>query len=220
MRYCLDAGDKRVTPEAITFMVTHARGLVRLALTPERCDELRLQPMRPARGSGRTNFTVSIEASHGVSTGISSRDRARTIMVAADPRQDASAIVQPGHVVPVRTAPGGVLGRRGLAEGAVDLARAAGVAPAAVLCHVLDDDGGAARAGELRRWSARHGVRIVRLADIIAQRLRTEPIVRRSASTRVPTDHGTFELIAFRSLIDGGRHLPRCVGPSRGVPRC
>lgn len=170
-----------VTAQAVNFMAREGRGLVRLALAPERCDELGLRLMT-ARNESRfaTAFTVSIEARRGVTTGISAADRARTIRVAVDPSRGARDLVRPGHVFPLRARPGGVLERPGHTEAAVDLARLAGRLPAGVVCQVLNDDGSVARVGDLEAFCARHGLRLLAVADLVAHRaalsLRQAPV--------------------------------------------
>ena len=197
-----------VTPESINFMATHGRGLICLTLTPRRCDELGLGPM-VAQNSARfqTAFTQSIEARDGVSTGISAADRARTIQVAVDPGCGAQDIVQPGHVFPLIAQPGGVLERAGQTEAGVDLARLAGLQPAAVICEVMNDDGTMARVPDLVRYCRRHGLKMITVADLIRHRRRTEKLVRRVAVVQMPTRYGEFRAIGYESLIDGSHHV-------------
>lgn len=164
-----------VTPAAINFMAREGRGLICLALHPERCDQLGLRPItRPYEALRETVFTVSIEAREGVTTGISAHDRARTVRTAVDPERGAADLVEPGHVLPVRTRPGGVLERPGQAEAAIDLVRLAGLRPAAVLCGVLDGDGRMARTGDLAGFAARHGVKLIAVSDLVAYRREAE----------------------------------------------
>jgi 3,4-dihydroxy 2-butanone 4-phosphate synthase/GTP cyclohydrolase II len=197
-----------VTPEAITFMATHGRGLICLCLTPERCDELELRPMTDHNETPlRTAFTVSIEAREGVSTGISAHDRARTIQVAIDPGSVPHDLVQPGHVFPLRAREGGVLERAGQTEAAVDLARLAGLNPAGVVCEIMNDDGTMARVPDLTAFCARHELKLVSVADLIEYRRRTEKLVERVVSVRLPTDYGEFRAIAYRELLTGKQHL-------------
>src|SRR5206468_2732401 len=196
-----------VTPEAIAFMATHGRGLICLCLSPERCDELGLRPMTERNETPLgTAFTVSIEAREGVSTGISAQDRARTIHVAIDPASRPEDLVQPGHVFPLRGRPGGVLQRGGQTEGAVDLARLAGLIPAGVVCEIMKDDGTMARVPDLTEFCARHGIRMVTVADLIQYRRRTEKLVERVVSVRLPTEYGEFQAVAYRELISGKQH--------------
>src|ERR687894_1029073 len=172
------------TPEAINFMATHARGLICLCLTPERCDELALKPMAENNEAPlQTAFTVSIEAREGVTTGISAADRSRTIQTAIDPNRSAGDLVQPGHVFPLRARPGGVLERTGQTEAAVDLARLAGLIPAGVICEVMNDDGTMARVPDLVGYCARHGLKMVSVADLIAYRRRHDKLVERVVTT-------------------------------------
>jgi len=197
-----------VTPESINFMATHGRGLICLTLTPRRCDELGLGPM-VAQNSARfqTAFTQSIEAREGVSTGISAADRAHTIQVAVDPGCGPQDIVQPGHVFPLIAQPGGVLERAGQTEAGVDLARLAGLQPAAVICEVMNDDGSMARVPDLVHYCRRHGLKMITVADLIRHRRRTEKLVRRVAVVQMPTRYGEFRAIGYESLIDGSHHV-------------
>src|SRR5215216_842991 len=181
------------TPEAINFMATHARGLVCLPLTEERCDELGLRQMAERNETPlQTAFTVSIEAREGVSTGISAQDRSRTIQVAIDPTKGSGDLVQPGHIFPLRARAGGVLRRAGQTEAAVDLARLAGLNPAGVVCEVMREDGTMARVGDLIPYCERHDVKLVTVADLIEYRRRTEKLVERMTSVRLPTGYGEF----------------------------
>jgi 3,4-dihydroxy 2-butanone 4-phosphate synthase/GTP cyclohydrolase II len=207
------------TPEAINFMAREARGLICLALSAERCDELGLRPMtRRNESLHETAFTVSIESREGVTTGISAHDRARTVQTAIDPDRGPEDLVQPGHVFPLRARPGGVLERSGHTEAAVDLARMAGVLPAGVICEILNDDGTMARVGDLIGYARRHGLRMVTVAQLIARRRQSETLVERVASARLPTAHGVFRLHGYRSLVDGGQHLALVYGEVAGVP--
>jgi 3,4-dihydroxy 2-butanone 4-phosphate synthase/GTP cyclohydrolase II len=197
-----------VTPEAIAFMATHGRGLICLCLTPERCDELELRPMTDHNETPLgTAFTVSIEAREGVSTGISAHDRARTIQVAIDPGSVPHDLVQPGHVFPLRAKPGGVLQRAGQTEAAVDLARLAGLNPAGVVCEIMKDDGTMARVADLVEYCARHDIKMITVADLIEYRRRTEKLVERVVSVRLPTEFGEFQAVAYRELLTEKQHL-------------
>jgi 3,4-dihydroxy 2-butanone 4-phosphate synthase/GTP cyclohydrolase II len=197
-----------VTPEAVNFMATYARGLICLCLTPERCDELGLRQMTESNETPfGTAFTVSIEAREGVSTGISAHDRAHTIQVAIDPRTTAHDLVQPGHVFPLRARPGGVLQRSGQTEAAVDLARLAGLTPAGVVCEVMNDDGSMARVPDLVPYCERHGLRMITVAQLVEYRRRHEKLVERTASVRLPTEYGEFTAIAFRETLTGKHHV-------------
>jgi len=199
---------EKVTPEIINFMATHARGLICLALTPERIEELQLPPMSPDNTSRfQTAFHVSIEAATGVTTGISAHDRARTIQVAVDPKSRPEDLVRPGHVFPLRAREGGVLVRTGQTEGSVDLARMAGLIPAGVICEIMNDDGTMARVPQLLEFAQQHNIKICSIQDIIEYRRRTERLVRRIAETRLPTEYGTFRLLAYETDIDDAHHL-------------
>ena len=191
-----------VTPESIAFMATHGRGLICLCLTPERCDDLDLRPMTDHNETPLgTDFTVSIEAREGVSTGISAHDRARTIQVAIDPSSVPHDLVQPGHVFPLRAKAGGVLQRSGQTEAAVDLARLAGVIPAGVVCEIMNDDGTMARIPDLTAYCERHELKMVTVADLIEYRRRIEKLVERVVSVRLPTEFGEFRAVAYRELL-------------------
>jgi len=197
-----------VTPESINFMAKEGRGLICLSLTPERCDELGLDLMAAKNESAfETAFTISIEARTGVSTGISAADRARTIQVAIDPNASPRELVQPGHVFPLKAKAGGVLERVGQTEAAVDLARLAGLIPAGVICEIMNDDGTMARVGDLESYCARHDLRMITVADLVAYRRRTEKLVERVVSTRLPTAFGDFTAVGYRSLIDNKHHV-------------
>jgi 3,4-dihydroxy 2-butanone 4-phosphate synthase/GTP cyclohydrolase II len=206
------------TPEAITFMATHGRGLICLCLTEERCDELRLRPMSDRNETPfGTAFTVSIEAREGISTGISAHDRSRTIQVAIDPSKGAGDLVQPGHVFPLRARTGGVLRRAGQTEAAVDLARLAGLNPAGVVCEVMNDDGTMARVPDLIPYCERHGIKLVTVADLIEHRRRHEKLVERTTSVRLPTAYGEFQALAFREKLTGKTHLALVKGDVDGA---
>ncbi|HEX6725627.1 MAG TPA: 3,4-dihydroxy-2-butanone-4-phosphate synthase, partial [Gaiella sp.] len=186
-----------VTPDSVNFMAMHGRGLICLCLTPERCDELGLRQMTDQNEAQfGTAFTVTIEARDGVSTGISAADRARTIQVAVDPTSTPYDVVSPGHVFPLRARAGGVLQRSGQTEAAVDLARLAGLAPAGVVCEIMNDDGTMARVPDLVGFCERHGLKLVTVADLIEYRKRMEKLVERVVSVRLPTDYGEFQAVA------------------------
>jgi 3,4-dihydroxy 2-butanone 4-phosphate synthase/GTP cyclohydrolase II len=196
------------TPEAITFMATHGRGLICLCLTEERCDELQLRPMTDRNETPfGTAFTISIEAREGISTGISAQDRSRTIQVAIDPSKGPRDLVQPGHVFPLRARDGGVLRRGGQTEAAVDLARLAGLNPAGVVCEVMNDDGTMARVDDLIPYCEKHGIKLVTVADLIEYRRRHEKLVERTTAVRLPTAYGEFTAVAFREKLTGKTHL-------------
>jgi 3,4-dihydroxy 2-butanone 4-phosphate synthase/GTP cyclohydrolase II len=206
-----------VTPDAVNFMATHGRGLICLCLTPERCDELGLRQMTDQNEAQfGTAFTVTIEARDGVSTGISAADRARTIQVAVDPTSTPQDIVSPGHVFPLRARAGGVLKRSGQTEAAVDLARLAGVTPAGVVCEIMKDDGTMARVPDLVEFCEHHGLKLVTVADLIEYRRRTEKLVERVVSVRLPTDHGDFKAVAYRETLTGKQHVALVKGEVEG----
>ncbi|MGE5128177.1 MAG: bifunctional 3,4-dihydroxy-2-butanone-4-phosphate synthase/GTP cyclohydrolase II [Sphingomonadaceae bacterium] len=207
---------EHVTPEAINFMAKHARGLVCLTLTEERRRQLDLPPMvRDNRSPMGTNFTVSIEAAEGVSTGISAHDRARTVRAAVARDARPADIVQPGHVFPVVAQPGGVLVRAGHTEAGCDLAQLAGLTPAAVICEVMHDDGSMARLPQLIEFAATHGLKIGTIADLIEYRSANESLVRRSVERDIETAYGAFHMIAYRDLPTGGTHLALVRGEMR-----
>lgn len=203
------------TPEAITFMARHARGLICLALTAARAGQLGLKPMVQRNTSGHgTAFTVSIEAREGIGTGISAHDRARTIAVATDPGKGPGDLVSPGHVFPLVARDGGVLVRAGHTEAAVDIARLAGLVPAGVICEVMSDDGTMARLPELTVFARKHGLKIGTIADLIAHRRRSETIVAPVAEAPFDTHFGaSFRIHVFRNTVDGGEHLALVKGP-------
>src|SRR5438128_2098810 len=197
-----------VTPEIINFMATHARGLICMPLTEERCDELHLT-MQVADNTSflGTAFTISIEARRGVTTGISAADRATTILTAVDPLTRPADLARPGHIFPLRARDGGVLVRPGQTEASVDLARIAGLTPAAAICEVMNDDGTMARLPQLRLFAERHDLKIVSVADLISYRMQTEVFVRRVAEADVPTAFGLFHSVAYENTLNGDLHL-------------
>ncbi|HEV8153314.1 MAG TPA: bifunctional 3,4-dihydroxy-2-butanone-4-phosphate synthase/GTP cyclohydrolase II [Solirubrobacteraceae bacterium] len=206
------------TPDAINFMAKEGRGLICLALTPERCDELGLDLMAAKNESPfETAFTVSIEAREGVTTGISAADRAHTIQVAIDPESAPRDLVQPGHVFPLKAKAGGVLERTGQTEAAVDLARLAGVNPAGVICEIMNDDGTMARIPDLVGYCGRHRLKMVTVADLIAYRRLHDKLVERVVSTRLPTAFGDFDAVGYRSLVDNKHHVALVKGDVDGV---
>jgi 3,4-dihydroxy 2-butanone 4-phosphate synthase / GTP cyclohydrolase II len=206
------------TPEAVNFMARHARGLVCLALPPERCDELGLDLMSAKNEDQlRTAFTVTIEASEGVSTGISAHDRAHTVQVAIDPGSKPSDLRQPGHVFPLKARQGGVLERTGHTEASVDLARLAGLNPAGVICEIMNDDGTMARVPDLAGYAERHGLRMITVADLVAYRRRTERLIERIVSTKLPTKFGEFSAVGYRSLVDDKHHVAMVKGEVSGA---
>jgi 3,4-dihydroxy 2-butanone 4-phosphate synthase / GTP cyclohydrolase II len=206
------------TPEAINFMAKHGRGLICLALTDERCDELGLDLMAAKNESPlETAFTVSIEAAEGVTTGISAHDRAQTIQAAIDPRTKPDGLRQPGHVFPLKAKDGGVLERTGHTEASVDLARLAGLIPAGVICEIMNEDGTMARVPDLADYCERHGLKMITVADLIAYRRRTEKLVERIVATKLPTAFGEFTAVGYRSLIDDKHHVAMVKGEVAGA---
>ncbi len=199
---------EKVTPEAINFMITHGRGLVCLAMTGDRLNELGIPPMTTQnRSRFGTAFHVSIEAAEGVSTGISAHDRARTVQVAIDPTTKPRDLVQPGHIFPLRARTGGVLVRAGQTEGSVDLARMAGMNLAAVICEVINPDGTMARVPQLAEIAQKFGLKMCSVESIIQWRRRNEQLVHRAARTPLHTEHGVFELIAYDNDVDSREHV-------------
>lgn len=197
------------TPEAINFMATHGRGLICLAMTKERTDELGLRAMSARNGTVHgTAFMISIEAREGVTTGISAADRARTVMAAIDPRNGARALVSPGHVFPLTARAGGVLVRAGHTEAAVDISRLAGRNPSGVICEIMKDDGTMARLDDLAEFSVRHGMKIGTIRDLIAYRRRYDHLIEREAEREVTTAKSPdWRAISFRNRIDGSHHV-------------
>lgn len=205
----------RVTPELINFMIKRAGGLICLALTPQRCDELGLSPMSEDNiDEYRTAYTVSIDAArhHGVTTGISAWDRAKTIEVAVDPETRRSDLRYGGHVFPLRAREGGVLQRVGHTEAAVDLARLAGLFPAGVICEVLDADGNSARRPLLEEFAREHQLTFITVAQLVAYRLRSERLVHRVAETRLPTPWGDWNIVGYRNDVDSAEHVALVYG--------
>ncbi len=204
---------EHVTPEAINFMAKYGRGLICLALTEQRAEELQLTPMVTQNTSRfETAFTVSIEAKSGVTTGISAADRARTVQVAIDPKTRPEHLARPGHIFPLRARDGGVLVRTGQTEGSVDLARLAGLTPAAVICEVMNDDGTMARLPDLLKFGRKHKIRICTVADIIRFRLRNESLVHRVGEARVETRRGPCTAVLFGSDVSDAYHLAIRIG--------
>jgi len=199
---------EKVTPQAVNFMAKYGRGLVCLSLDAEIVDRLKLPLMvYDNRSPFNTAFTVSVEASNGVTTGISAADRAHTILTAVADNAKPDDLVQPGHVFPLRARRGGVLFRTGQTEGSVDLARLAKLKPAGVICEIMNDDGTMARRPDLEKFSKQHGLKIATVADVIAYRMRTESFVHKAAETILPTPYGDFKAIAFVNDIDDFEHL-------------
>ena len=204
----LTAAAEKATPEMINYMAKYGRGLICLAMTGERLDELRIPMMvRDNTSKFGTAFTVSIEARHGVTTGISAADRAKTILTAVNPASIPSDLARPGHIFPLRSQSGGVLMRAGQTEASVDLARLAGLYPAGVICEVMNEDGTMARIPNLKKVAQEHGLKIVTVADIIAYRLRTETFVKRIADSVFPTEYGEFKIVIFENELDNEQHI-------------
>jgi 3,4-dihydroxy 2-butanone 4-phosphate synthase / GTP cyclohydrolase II len=204
----LTVAAEKITPAIINFMATHGRGLICLALTPERCDHLQLPLMTP-RNTSRfgTAFCESIDARHGVTTGISAADRAQTVLTAIGSATGPGDLARPGHVFPLRAREGGVLVRAGQTEAAVDLAQLAGLVPAGVICEIMNEDGTMARVPQLVEFCGRHGLKIISVAEIIRHRLRHERFIQRVGEGCVETAFGTFRTIAYSSLVTPELHL-------------
>ena len=197
-----------VTPEKINFLAKHGRGLICMPITEEHAARLGLRPMvEQNRSRHGTNFTVSIEAAEGIATGISAHDRALTIKVACAKDAQAEDVVQPGHVFPLIAHPGGVLVRAGHTEACCDLARLAGLAPAAVLCEIMRDDGSMARLPDLLQFAAEHKLKIGTIADLIEYRSRNESLVQRASERHIDTPWGSFHLVSYRDLTVGSLHM-------------
>ena len=204
---------EKVTPDAINFMALHARGLICLPIVGERLDELRI-PLMVMDNDTKfcTAFTVSIEAKHGISTGISATDRAQTIKTVIDPATKADDLVRPGHIFPLRARGGGVMVRAGHTEAVVDLARLAGLYPAGVICEIMNEDGSMARLPQLEVMAEKYGIKVVSVADLIAYRRRHEKLVHRVAEAKMPTKYGKFRAIGYTSDIDTDEQLALVMG--------
>jgi 3,4-dihydroxy 2-butanone 4-phosphate synthase / GTP cyclohydrolase II len=199
---------EKVTPETINFMAKYGRGLICLAMTPERLDYLRIGPMtRENTSPYGTAFYESVEAREGVTTGISAHDRARTIQVAIDPASRAADLVRPGHVFPLAARKGGVLVRAGQTEASVDLARMAGLVPAGVICEIMNEDGTMARVPDLIEFCRTHNLKLLTVAELIRYRMENERYVARAGEAMLPTRYGEFRMIAFESQLDGESHV-------------
>ncbi len=208
-----------VTPAAINFMAMHGRGLICLALPPERCDQLRL-PLMSSLNTSRfgTAFCESIDAAEGVTTGISAADRAHTIRVAMSPQSGPHDLARPGHVFPLRAREGGVLVRAGQTEAAVDLARMAGPEPGGIICEIMNEDGSMARRAELTEFCIRHGLKMISVAELIRYRLETEHFIERQAEGCVRTEFGSFKTISYVSTVNGETHVALIAGEVAGRP--
>lgn len=203
----------KITPAAVNFMARHGRGLICAPITEERAHQLGLQRMvAHNRELFKTDFTVSVDATTGVSTGISAKDRAQTIKILASPAGRPEELVQPGHVFPLQAKPGGVLRRAGHTEAAVDFARLAGLDPSGVICEILREDGSMARLPDLIKFKRKHGLKLCSIQDLIAWRRKSEKLVVREESIVMPTDYGDFDLHLYRSLVDGMHHLALVMG--------
>jgi 3,4-dihydroxy 2-butanone 4-phosphate synthase/GTP cyclohydrolase II len=203
-----------VTPEAVNFVVTHARGLLCMPIIGERLDELQMPLMISANGSekNQTAFTVSVDYNVNTTTGISAGDRAATILAMLDPAAKPEEFTRPGHLFPLRYHPGGVLARAGHTEAAVDLCEMVGMYPAGIVCEIMAEDGSMSRLPELERFADEHGLKILSIAQIIAQRRRTERLIERVAEARLPTRYGPFQAIAYKSHVDTGEHIALTIG--------
>jgi len=209
---------EKVTPEMINFMAMHGRGLICLPLTEERCDELQLFPQTSENTSSMgTAFTISIEAREGVTTGISAADRAKTILTAVDPASKPNDLARPGHVFPLRAKRGGVLVRVGQTEASVDMARIAGLTPAAVICEIMNDDGTMARLPELEKFAEKHDLKIISVADLVRYRIQKETLVRRVVDTKMPTTYGDFRSVLYENVMNGEIHLAMIKGDVSGT---
>jgi 3,4-dihydroxy 2-butanone 4-phosphate synthase/GTP cyclohydrolase II len=208
---------EKVTPDAINFMARHARGLICVAVTPERAEALQLTPMASENtATFGTAFTVSVDARVGVSTGISASDRARTIQSLVAPDTTPEDLARPGHIFPIRAQPGGVLKRAGQTEGSVDLARLAGLMPAGVICEIMNEDGTMARVPELMAFARQHGLKIVTIKHLIEYRMQRESFVRRLAEADLPTRYGDFRVVVYENTIDHGTHVALVKGTING----
>ena len=210
----------KVTPAAVNFMAKHGRGLICSPITEERAQKLGLQRMvAHNRELFKTDFTVSVDATCGITTGISAKDRATTIRVLAQASSVPVDLVQPGHVFPLQSKPGGVLQRAGHTEAAVDLARLAGLDPSGVICEILKEDGSMARLPDLLKFKRKHGLKLCSIQDLIAHRRKSEKLIEREQTVLMPTDYGDFDLHLYRSLVDGLHHIALVMGKiSAGKP--
>jgi 3,4-dihydroxy 2-butanone 4-phosphate synthase/GTP cyclohydrolase II len=204
---------EKVTPEIINFMARHARGLICLPLTEDRCDDLHLTTQVADNTSYLgTAFTVSIDARRGITTGISAADRATTILVAVDPNARPQDLARPGHIFPLRAKNGGVLVRPGQTEASVDIARIAGLYPAGVICEIMNEDGTMSRLPQLEEFAAEHKLKMISVAELVRYRIRKETLVRRVVETDLPTVYGRFRALAYENVINGDVHLAMVMG--------
>ena len=207
---------EKITPEIINFMARHARGLICLPLTEERCDELHLTTQVADNTSYLgTAFTISIDARRGITTGISAADRATTILAAVDSHSRPQDLARPGHIFPLRAKNGGVLVRPGQTEASVDIARIAGLYPAGVICEIMNEDGTMSRLPQLEKFAAQHDLKMISVAELVRYRIRKETLVRRVVETDLPTVYGRFRAIAFENVINGDVHLAMVMGDVR-----
>jgi 3,4-dihydroxy 2-butanone 4-phosphate synthase/GTP cyclohydrolase II len=208
---------EKITPEIINFMARHARGLICLPLTEERCDELHLTTQVADNTSFLgTAFTVSIDARRGITTGISASDRATTVLVAVDSKSKPSDLARPGHIFPLRGKNGGVLVRPGQTEASIDIARIAGLYPAGVICEIMNEDGTMARLPQLQAFAAQHNLKMISVADLVRYRIQKETLIRRVVETDLPTVYGRFRAIAYENIINGDVHLAMVMGEVAG----
>jgi 3,4-dihydroxy 2-butanone 4-phosphate synthase/GTP cyclohydrolase II len=208
---------EKITPDIVNFMARHARGLICLPLTEERCDELHLTTQVADNTSFLgTAFTVSIDARRGITTGISASDRATTILTAVDPQARPQDLARPGHIFPLRAKNGGVLVRPGQTEASVDMARIAGLSPAGVICEVMNEDGTMARLPQLEAFAAEHNLKMITVADLVRYRITKEMLVRRVVETNLPTVYGRFKALAYENIINGDVHLAMVMGEVKG----
>ncbi len=205
---------EKVSPESVSFMINHARGLLCMPAIGERLDQLNLPPMVDGQNTAKhgTAFTVSVDYTNGTSTGISASDRSATIKAIIDPQSKSEDFARPGHLFPLRYEEGGVLVRAGHTEAIVDLARQAGLYPAGIVCEIINADGTMARMPQLEEFSREHNIKIISIAQIIAFRRRREKLVEKVAEARLPTLHGEFQILAYRSVVDPGEHLALVMG--------
>ena len=204
---------EKTTPEIINFMARHARGLICLPLTEERCDELHLTTQVADNTSFLgTAFTISIDARRGITTGISAADRATTILVAVDPNSRPQDLARPGHIFPLRAKDGGVLVRPGQTEASVDMARIAGLYPAGVICEIMNEDGTMARLPELQAFADQHNLKMISVADLVRYRISKETLIKRVVETDLPTVYGRFRAVAYENIMNGDVHLAMVMG--------
>ncbi|HEX3185888.1 MAG TPA: 3,4-dihydroxy-2-butanone-4-phosphate synthase [Pyrinomonadaceae bacterium] len=204
---------EKVTPEIINFMARHARGLICMPLTEDRCDELHLTTQVADNTSYLgTAFTVSVDARKGITTGISAADRATTILCAVDPRCQPKDLARPGHIFPLRAKNGGVLVRPGQTEASVDIARIAGLNPSGVICEIMNEDGTMARLPQLEQFAAQHNLKMITVADLVRYRISKETLVRRVVEADLPTVYGRFRAVAYENVINGDVHLAMVMG--------